>query len=59
MEDGGYGNLLKVLETWDAGGSQDSMWVTLAEIPNSEHTCSNQLNEYLGGQLPDLMKKFV
>lgn len=39
---------MEVSETWDEGGSQDSMWVTLAEMPYSgdmkpeETTSSNQ-----------------
>ena len=29
------GNVYKFQETWDVRGTQDSMWMTLAEMPNS------------------------
>ena len=51
---GVWGNW-KVPETWDGGGSKDSMCVTLAEITNSrnvepeETTSSSQTGPSIGG----------
>ena len=36
LESGNGRNLQKIPETQNGGGSQDSLWVTLAEMPNSE-----------------------
>ena len=41
-------NLKKIPETWDGEGSQDTMWVTIAKMPNSgdmepEETTSSSL----------------